>query len=123
MSARGIFSSMRTILALVLLCGCKGELGAPCNDESDCKSGFCSSTEPSVSNIRQCVDECPCEAGQSCYAGAFCVPQCTGDGDCPAGAGCDAGLCKPTCSEAADCSSAAECVGAGSSFCELKSAL
>lgn len=120
--ARGIFSSMRTILALVLLCGCSGDLGAPCSDGDDCKSGYCRGIDPSILNIRQCVDECPCDAGQVCFSGAYCVPECSDGGDCPAGAGCFAGFCKPTCSGPADCSDIAECVGAsdGASFCEPK---
>lgn len=106
-------------LVALVLCGCKGELGSPCDQATDCKSEFCTTIEQEL-QVKQCVDECPCDDGEFCFSGAFCVKECEADRDCPSGAGCDAGLCKPVCTSSDDCWEFASCVEqSGSSFCRF----
>ncbi len=99
------------LLFALLLVACKGDVGDLCEQQSDCAGELCFAI--ARTNIRQCSQECPCEEGQKCEGGVYCVVPCTeADQTCPDGLVCypDNGQCLPVCESDADCTQSGSCV-------------
>jgi len=126
-----------------------GEVGAPCQANNECHSGYCVEGPDGYVCSKQCEDECPtgwdCKGVQSGSQDLvfLCLPRlqptctpCTEDAQCKGGAclglaadgtptGPDGGRCAPACESDADCPDAYTCAldpsaAHDGSFCQPK---
>lgn len=98
------------LLLILLLMGCKGEVGDICEHASDCAGDLC--IDRYRTQISQCTQECPCDEGQKCDGGVFCVVECSSsDPKCPDGTVCypDLNECLPICEVDSDCQTGRIC--------------
>lgn len=70
--------------------GCAGGMGALCEVDAECKSGFC------------------CDDGTNC-AGGMCTAPCDVDLDCPTNMLCEHHVCFFACDSDADCADGMSC--------------
>lgn len=109
-------------LLLLALVSCRGEMGAPCEEDGECRRGLlCADYDPYLGAegaqcTRWCESSKDCDEGDFCDAGA-CAKGCKSDADCPEGTLCNGDGEFAACGRV--CESEQECVAAGNWSCPV----